>query len=136
MAIDLREFWGNNCYKHPPLTDAMVAEAEAILGVRLPPLLLDLLRIQNGGYTKGFAHPMSQKTTWSANHVPLDDLGGIVTAGAVASPLNLLKSAEMKAEWDLPSGQTLSIRRRTLVGHAGLPPRSDTSCGVDRRRVP
>ena len=58
MPIDPHAFWGANSYNHPPLTDEMVAQAEARLGVRLPPELIELLRIQNGGYTLAFAHPM------------------------------------------------------------------------------
>jgi hypothetical protein len=107
MAIDLREFWGANSYNHPPLTDAMVREAETLLGVELPLLLLDLLRIQNGGYTKGFAHPMSRRTSWAADHVPLADVAGIVTVASTETPLNLLNSAEMRAEWGLPPRQIL-----------------------------
>jgi SMI1 / KNR4 family (SUKH-1) len=40
-------------YVHPPLTDADVAAAEALLGVRLPQSYLVLLRQQNGGYLRG-----------------------------------------------------------------------------------
>ncbi|WP_428506896.1 SMI1/KNR4 family protein [Roseateles sp.] len=107
MPIDLREFWGTNYYNHPPLTDEMVAIAEARLGVTLPVLLVDLLRMQNGGYTKGFAHPMTERTTWSDDHVPLDDLAGIVIGAAAGTPQNLLHSETMRAEWGIPPKQVL-----------------------------
>ncbi len=71
MAVDPHAFWDSNSYDHPPLTDEMVVEAQAALGVLLPRELVDLLRVQNGGYTKGFAFPMSQPTTWAKDHIPL-----------------------------------------------------------------
>jgi hypothetical protein len=41
----------------------MVEFAEKGLNVKLPELLIELLKIQNGGYTQGFAFPTTQKTT-------------------------------------------------------------------------
>jgi hypothetical protein len=73
MPFDPHTFWGLNYYQHPALTDEMVTIAESTLGVRLPRELISLLRIQNGGYTTGLAHPMTQRTTWAEDHVPLDD---------------------------------------------------------------
>jgi hypothetical protein len=47
-------------YSGPPLTDGMVASAEATLGVRLPAALIDMLRERNGGFLKRpyFAYPV------------------------------------------------------------------------------
>ncbi len=55
-------------YTGPPLTDAMVAEAEAKLGYQLPQAFLELLRIKNGGSPRRQCHPTSG-TSWSDNHV-------------------------------------------------------------------
>ena len=107
MGIDPREFWDVNFYNHPPLTDEMVEEAQRQLGVSLPRELIELLRIQNGGYTKGFAHPMTQRTTWSENHVPLDDLAGIVTDPEHETAQNILQTEYMTQEWGLPPKQVL-----------------------------
>jgi hypothetical protein len=107
MAIDPRDFWDVNYYKHPPLTDEMLAEAEATLGVHLPTELVELLRIQNGGYTKGFSHPMNQKTTWASDHVPFDALAGIVTDPNHETAQNLLQTEYMTREWGLPTKQVL-----------------------------
>lgn len=107
MPIDPHAFWGANHYNHPPLTDEMVAQAEARLGVRLPQALIDLLRVQNGGYTQGFAHPMQQKTTWAEDHVPLDDLAGIVLDPQHETAQNLLDTGYMTQEWGLPPQQVL-----------------------------
>jgi len=79
MAIKIDDFWGENYYNNPLLLPKMILKAESVLNVKLPRLLIDLLKIQNGGYTKGFAFPMKHKTTWSDNHVPLYEMFGIVT---------------------------------------------------------
>jgi hypothetical protein len=107
MPISTREFWGVNYYDHPPLTDLMLAEAENCLGFILPTEYVDLLRIQNGGYTKGFAHPMKQRTTWAPDHVPLPDLAGIVTDPNHRTAQNVLQTAYMTKEWGLPPRQVL-----------------------------
>ena len=85
----------------------MRVQAEAFLGVSLPIELTELLKIQNGGYTKGFAHPMTQRTTWADDHVPLDDLAGIVIDVNHKTAQNLLHSNGMTAEWGLPPKQVL-----------------------------
>ena len=99
-------FWGTNYYEHPVLTDDAVVAAQAMLGVRLPLELLALLRVQNGGYTQGFAHPMTRPTTWAKDHVPLEDLAGIL-APEHPSPMNLVRTLEMTIEWGLPPNQVL-----------------------------
>jgi hypothetical protein len=46
----VRNIWElEEIYPPPILTDEKIAEAEALLGVKLPQSYLDLLRIQNGG---------------------------------------------------------------------------------------
>ena len=99
-------FWASNYYEHPSLTDEAIEAAQALLGVRLPVELLALLRIQNGGYTQGFAHFMTQPTTWAKDHVPLEDLAGIL-APEHPSPMNLVRTPEMTIEWGLPPNQVL-----------------------------
>lgn len=101
------DFWDSNYYNHPPLTDEMVQTAEEELGVKLPQLLIDLLKIQNGGYTKGFAFPMKVKTTWAMDHVPLSDLSGIVVDKSLETAQNILETAYMTQEWGLPEKQVL-----------------------------
>jgi len=107
MAINMAEFWGENFYKHPPLTDSMVSAAETLLNRKLPALLIDLLKVQNGGYTKGFAYPMTEKTTWADNHVPLAELFGIVTDPSIKTAQNILDNQYMVQEWGLPERQIL-----------------------------
>lgn len=107
MAIDKNEFWGDNYYNNPSLTDTMVLVAEKMLQVKLPPLFIELLKIQNGGYTKGFAFPMNTTTTWAENHVPLSELFGIVTDKATESAHNILETQYLIEEWGLPEKQVL-----------------------------
>lgn len=105
--IDASDFWGSNHYGHPPLTEEMILIAESQLKVTLPASYITLLRIQNGGYTKGFAHPMKQRTTWADDHVPLHDLAGIVTDPDHRTAQNLLDTEYMTKEWGLPERQAL-----------------------------
>ena len=100
MAVSPDQFWGSNHYQHPPLTDEMVAEAEHQLCVKLPPEYLALHRIQNGGYTLGFGYPMSRPTIWAVDHVPLDELFGIVTEPDHRTAQNILKTGYMTASGD------------------------------------
>lgn len=85
----------------------MLATAESELGVKLPGKLVQLLRIQNGGYTRGFAYPMTQKTTWVQDHVPLSELFGIILDKNVATAQNIMDSHYMTKEWGLPEKQVL-----------------------------
>ena len=143
MAIAQSEFWDTNYYRHPPLSEPMVQEAERTLGVRLPGELIALLRIQNGGYTKGFAHAMEVRTTWAEDHVPLQDLFGIVTDKSIQSPLNLLATPHMMQEWGLPPKQVLLSGDGhwwiTLDYRAGDAPKVawiDVECGEDVEIAP
>jgi len=107
MTIDITEFWDSNYYNNPPLTDKMIKQAESELGVKLPDSFVYLLKIQNGGYTKGFAFPMTIKTTWVDNHVPLTELFGIVLDKESDSAHNIMQSDYMTQEWELPEKQVL-----------------------------
>jgi hypothetical protein len=106
--VDLREFWGTDRDKNPALSPTMVQHVEATLGVALPVEYLALLTIQNGGYTRGFVFPTSQRTSWAEDHVALDDLNGIGPYEALPNGLhNIYNSTYMAAEWDLPQSQVL-----------------------------
>lgn len=101
------EFWDHNSYDHPPLTAELVAYAERELHVKLPGLLVELLSIMNGGYTKGFAFPMTRKTSWADDHILLTDLKAIVPDKETETALNILDTAYMIREWGLPEKQVL-----------------------------
>ncbi|MFJ9060307.1 SMI1/KNR4 family protein [Streptomyces sp. NPDC102409] len=96
-------FWGEGLYGvQPPLSDAVVQDAERRLGVRLPASLLELLRVRNGGPVAEVwnAFPTDVPTSWSENHVPLEDMMGI---GRHDGRLSLLDSVYLVEEWGLPS---------------------------------
>jgi hypothetical protein len=107
MDIAPDKFWRSNYYKHPPLTDEMVEVAERQLRVKLPGEYIALLRIQNGGYTHGFGFPMTRRTAWAKDHVPLNDLAGIVTDPRIRTAQNILDTEYMTEEWGLPARQAL-----------------------------
>jgi hypothetical protein len=107
VTISKKDFWDVNYYNHPPLTDDMVVFTEKTLNLKLPTTLIELLKIQNGGYTKGFAFPMTQKTSWSDNHVPLTELFGIVTDKSIETAQNILDTQFITKEWGLPDRQVL-----------------------------
>jgi hypothetical protein len=102
MAIPISEFWRENFYKHPPLTQEAILSFTERLKVQLPPLYLELLTIQNGGFTQPLAYPATN-TTWSPDHVSLDSLCGIVIDTSIESPLNIFNTEYFIAEdWGLP----------------------------------
>ena len=110
MAIHPQAFWGSNYYKNPPLTDAVIAVAERQLGVRLPPRYVELLRIQNGGYTKDeLACPLVEGATRIEDCITLRELNGIVPGADAASGgvHNILLTEYMTREWGLPPRQVL-----------------------------
>ncbi|MFC9273427.1 SMI1/KNR4 family protein [Streptomyces zhihengii] len=96
-------FWGEDRHGvQPPLTDAVVQDAERRLGVRLPTSLLEILRVQNGGVVADSwsAFPTDAPTSWSEDHVPLDHMMGI---GRHDEQCSLLDSGYLVEEWGLPS---------------------------------
>jgi len=109
MAIDIEKFWGSNYYEHPKLTDEMIVFAEQALKVKLPEEFIRLLKIQNGGYTKGFVYPMSQPTSWADDHIPFRELFGIVIDQSISTAQNILDTAYMTEEWELPEKQVLLL---------------------------
>ena len=106
MTIDPENFWDENYYNHPPLTVHMVEKAEQVLGITLPPELLELLYIQNGGYTKEFIYPMAVPTSWAKGYIPLEALFGIVDE-EFDTAHNILLTSCMTEEWGLPEKQVL-----------------------------
>ena len=106
MAISPEHFWGDNYYNHPPLTDVMVAYAQTFLGVKLPVRYVELLRVQNGGATKGFGYPMQNPPKDKFDYWDFEEMAGIV-AKPFRSSLNILDTPEMTEEWGLPPKQVL-----------------------------
>lgn len=94
----------------PPLTDEMLAAAEAELGVTLPAAYVALLRTCNGGYTRDAALPTSEPTSWAPDHVGVGDINGIPAVGDRGPHdigLGILATGYLTAEWSLPEGLVL-----------------------------
>lgn len=105
MPIDLNTFWGSNYYENPPVTDDDIARAEAHFGKKLPAEYIDLIRVQNGGYTQELAFPTTTPTTWAEDHVPFEEMGGIVFGDV---PMHSIMATDyMTEEWELPPSQIL-----------------------------
>lgn len=107
MPMTPAEFWDERSDINPTLTPELRAQAEKILGVKLPESLVKVLEYQNGGYSKGFGYPMTQKTSWAEDHVPFDNLAGVVTDPNIRTAFNLLESESLSTEWNLPKKQIL-----------------------------
>jgi hypothetical protein len=105
--VPIDEFWGDRYKAHPPLTGEMLADAESRLGVTLPGEYVQLLRIQNGGYTRGFKFPMPPRVSTAAEDELFDELFGIVTDPEIDTGSNVLESGYYTEEWDLPPRQVL-----------------------------
>jgi hypothetical protein len=100
------EFWGENYYNHPPLSEDMVRQAENVLNVKLPPSYIALLKVQNGGYTKGFQFPI-EKGIIALDVIPVEQLWGIIFDPSINSAQNILESHYLSDEWELPASQVL-----------------------------
>ena len=84
-----------------PLTETMIAEAEAETGYRLPASYLQLLRTQNGGAPVHSVFPMSVATSWAENHIAISTIFGL-DPNAPVSLCGEYGDAFMKDEWRYP----------------------------------
>lgn len=105
--IDKNNFWDINYYNNPELTPEMIALAEQKLHITLPQAYIALLKIMNGGFTKGFVFPIEFATAYAGNKIPLPDLFGIVINEQHNSCHNILCTEYMAKEWGLPPKQVL-----------------------------
>jgi hypothetical protein len=115
LPDDLEEikevFWDRSVSEGvlPAITEEMVEEAERSLGVELPRSYVELLRVQNGGYTSSDfeAFPTRQPTSWADDHVPFEQVFGIGRADAEYPERGLLDNAYFLDEWNVPEGLVL-----------------------------
>jgi hypothetical protein len=85
----------------------MVKRAEEKLNVKLPDLFIELLKIRNGGYTRGFVFPTHKQTSWSDNHVPFDEMFGIDFSNTIESEQSIMDSPYLTSAWGLPEKQVI-----------------------------
>ncbi|WP_026565848.1 SMI1/KNR4 family protein [Bacillus sp. UNC41MFS5] len=95
----MEKFWKEEIesYKLEPLTEKVIKNAEAKLGVTLPKSYLQILKEQNGGFITFNAFPTSKPTVWAENHVQVEHIRGIGEENGILESEYLIK------EWDLPS---------------------------------
>jgi hypothetical protein len=97
----------------PPLTDALVSDAERILQVRLPDSYVALMRECNGGYVIRDAFPVTEPTSWAPDHIGVATIFGIAAAGGDETDdppgmgKGILVTPYMLREWNLPKGIVL-----------------------------
>src|SRR5262249_8116404 len=99
-----RDFWiPNSLGVQPQLTEAMVTEAEQVLGVARPGALIELLKIQNGGAVqKRYRAFPTAPNHWSSNHIPFRHLKGIPALGPrppLTEAITLLDTPYLIREW-------------------------------------
>lgn len=97
----MKFFTDDDYYTGPPLTDRMVVEAEAILGVRLPQAYIALLRERNGGTPRRRCFRTPSPTSWAPDHIAIAGLRGIGGDWGIESA-GSLGSAAMISEWGYP----------------------------------
>lgn len=100
-----KTFWDPEITRgsQPPLTPSLVADCEAVLGVALPPELLRLLVIRNGGVVSD---------RWDSFPIGPDDhapFGVVFGVGPPDRPgaITLSDTPYLIGEWDLPSSVVL-----------------------------
>jgi hypothetical protein len=116
-------FWHpeNEQLRQAPLTDESIVDAENQLGVTLPPDLIHLLRLQNGGVIADTWDACPADTNFYAgDHGPFDHLYGIGPAGQTRTT-TLLDTPYLVQEWDLPSPVVLLSGQGQLLGRPRLP---------------
>lgn len=95
-------FWGkaSPLLTHPPLTNAMIQQAQAELGVTLPLAYLNILRKQNGGYINYNGFPAPAGHIWEAM-ILVDHILGI------GADVGILDTPILLEIWDMPSDLVL-----------------------------
>ncbi len=95
------DFWDNRYDPPKGLTEEEIKKAEKHLGIKLPTLYCELLKLQNGGSTLGFGFPTQQDNTWAADHVPFYQLSGVDFKELMESKSVLVHSEYYRKEWEL-----------------------------------
>jgi hypothetical protein len=98
-------FWhpGSEYLRLPPLTDDLIVDAERRLKITLPPELLQLLRLQNGGViADSWDACPAEANFYAGDNVPFEHLYGI-GPGDQDGATTLLDTPYLVQEWELPS---------------------------------
>ena len=106
----MASFWSDIVVDHtgPDLTDALVADAEALLGVKLPAEYLRVLWLRNGGYQARCRFPTAAPTSWAPAHIQITTLFGVWPGSGLWASGRLIRARNLPAVGvviaDTPSG--------------------------------
>lgn len=90
-------------YNLNELTEGDILDAETNLNIKLPKEYIELLKIQNGGYLKYNALPVSFKNSYADNHIAVDFLFGIKENEGI------YKSKYLLNEWGIKEKDFVTI---------------------------
>jgi hypothetical protein len=74
MSIEFKNIWTSSNVRNselPDLTHEMVYQAETLLGVKLPQLFIDLLKVKNGGYVRNLIFSTEEYHSYLPNKYSL-----------------------------------------------------------------
>ena len=102
-GFELSDFWREDSwarkYACPPLIPAIVAEAERMLGYKLPASYIWLMERQNGGIPVSKCFPTGEPTSWAEDHIAIETIFGVgKAAGNIVDETRL-----MVEEWGYPA---------------------------------
>ncbi|WP_026930074.1 SMI1/KNR4 family protein [Glycomyces tenuis] len=102
MATDLDGLFDEETYyTGPALSEALVANAERLLGVTLPIAYVEVLRYKNGGSLLRRKFPTRFPTSWADDHFEVRAILGVGGATGIDSPDG--GSRHLIEEWEYPS---------------------------------
>ena len=94
-------FEDDDYFTGPGLTDELVGAAEERLGVKLPKEYITLLGERNGGKPSRRCFPMTEATSWAADHIEIAGIRGLAGEWGIDTDMGL-GSHDMIAEWEYP----------------------------------
>jgi hypothetical protein len=103
MNITPADFWALGPKSAPDITSDKVRQIEERLDIKLPTELIALLKVRNGGYTKGFVFPTQKPTSWSENCVPFYEILDLEISHLEMTYFNSIEAQERR----IPAKQIL-----------------------------
>ena len=102
-GFDFTNFWEESTYRDNyacgPLLPAALAEAEKMLGYKLPASYVWLMERKNGGVPVNRAFPTKTPVSWAGDHIAIESIFGVGlnTPGCIVGETRL-----MVEEWGYP----------------------------------
>lgn len=106
--MKIHQFWNlSQPATFKPVTSVSIKRVEEELGVQLPSLLIELLRIKNGGSTSPMFLNCTDKSIWIDGYYSIEELFGINDEST--DRIGILSTPYLISEWDLPEQQILIL---------------------------